>query len=82
MNNGITIIARNLTHTGRKFHVEDFQIVNGCQTTHVLYDQRDNLSDDVLVPLRLICTQDEDVIQDVIKQQINRLRSRMSNFLQ
>jgi AIPR protein len=67
MNNGITIIARDLTRTGSKFHVEDFQIVNGCQTTHVLYDQKDSLSDDVLVPLRLICTQDEDVIQDVIQ---------------
>ena len=67
MNNGITIIARDLTHTGSKFHVEDFQIVNGCQTTHVLYDQRDSLNNDVLVPLRLICTQDEDVIQDVIQ---------------
>jgi len=67
MNNGITIIARDLTHTGSKFHIEDFQIVNGCQTTHVLYDQRDDITDDILVPLRLICTQNEDIIQDVIQ---------------
>jgi hypothetical protein len=80
MNNGITIIARNLTHTGSKFHVEDFQIVNGCQTTHVLYDQRDDLSDDVLVPLRLICTQDEDVIQDVIQATTKQTEIRNEQF--
>jgi hypothetical protein len=37
-NNGITIISRNMTHTTSRFHIEDFQIVNGCQTSHVLFD--------------------------------------------
>jgi hypothetical protein len=34
MNNGITIIARTLQHTASRFQIEDFQIVNGCQTSH------------------------------------------------
>lgn len=67
MNNGITIITRNMTHTQSRFHIEDFQIVNGCQTSHVLYDQRAKLDDSVQVPLRLIWTQDEDVIEDIIR---------------
>lgn len=66
MNNGITIIARNVTHTGSRFVIEDFQIVNGCQTSHVLFDNRDQLDDSVMVPLRLISTQDEEVIEDII----------------
>jgi hypothetical protein len=33
MNNGVTIIARHLQPTGNRFHIEDFQIVNGCQTS-------------------------------------------------
>jgi hypothetical protein len=66
MNNGITIIARNMTHTGSKFVIEDFQIVNGCQTSHVLFDNKDQLDESVLVPLRLIWTQDEEVIEDII----------------
>ncbi len=66
MNNGITIITRNMTHTGARFHIEDFQIVNSCQTSHVLFDQRANLDDTVHVPLRLIWTQDEEVIEDII----------------
>jgi len=67
MNNGVTIIARNVTHTGSRFVIEDFQIVNGCQTSHVLFDNKDELDDTIMVPLKLISTQDEDVIQDIIR---------------
>ena len=54
MNNGLTIIARDLHPTGDKFRVEDYQIVNGCQTSHVLFDQRESLDDSVTIPIRLI----------------------------
>lgn len=67
MNNGITIIARNLQPTGNKFLIEDFSIVNGCQTSHVLFEERSELDDTVMVPIRLIGTQDEDIINDIIK---------------
>lgn len=67
MNNGITIIARNLQPTGNKFLIEDYSIVNGCQTSHVLFEQRDMLDDSVMIPLRLIGTQDEDVINSIIR---------------
>jgi hypothetical protein len=67
MNNGITIIARNLQPTGSKFLIEDYSIVNGCQTSHVLFEQRDKVDDTVMIPLRLIGTQDEDVINSIIR---------------
>lgn len=65
MNNGITIIARVLRRTAHKFHIEDFQIVNGCQTSNVLFEFPGNI-EDVAVPLRLISTDDEDVIQSIV----------------
>ena len=68
MNNGITMIARNLTSLRRdQFRVEDYQIVNGCQTTNVLFDQKDQAGGDIHVPLRLIVTEDEQVIQSIIR---------------
>lgn len=69
MNNGITIIARDLVAVANKFTIEDFQIVNGCQTSHVLFEAaaENALSDSIMVPLRLIVTQDEDVINDIIR---------------
>ena len=67
MNNGVTVIAKTLRTTGNRFFIEDYQVVNGCQTSHVLFDQRAFLDDSVMVPLRLIATQDEDVIASIIK---------------
>ena len=44
MNNGVTIIARGAPkQVGDTFTIERFQIVNGCQTSNVLFDQRDKL---------------------------------------
>jgi hypothetical protein len=67
MNNGITLIARHLQATGNKFFIEDYSIVNGCQTSNVLFEERDTIDDSVIIPLRLIHTQDEDVINAIVK---------------
>jgi hypothetical protein len=67
MNNGVTMITRILRTTGDRFFVQDFQIVNGCQTSHVLHQIVDKLPDTVRVPFRLIHTQDENVIEAVIR---------------
>jgi hypothetical protein len=65
MNNGITIIARNVRQANHRFTIEDFQIVNGCQTSHVVFNE-EGLDDTVCIPLRLIETRDEDVIESII----------------
>lgn len=67
MNNGVTIISRRIQPTGIKFVLEDYQIVNGCQTSNVLYDNRDALDDSVLIPIRLIGTENEIVTNAIIR---------------
>jgi AIPR protein len=60
LNNGVTIVARSLTTRANEFLLEDFQVVNGCQTSNVLYDQRANLRD-LTVPVRIVATQSDDI---------------------
>jgi hypothetical protein len=67
LNNGITIIARKVRPTGNTFYIEDYQIVNGCQTSHVLYHERANITDDVYVPIKIISTDDDDLVNRIIK---------------
>lgn len=67
MNNGVTIIAKAVRQTGTKFVMQNFQVVNGCQTCNVLWTNREQLDPSVLVPLRLISTDNEDVIVDIIR---------------
>ncbi|MBE0672578.1 MAG: AIPR family protein, partial [Anaerolineales bacterium] len=44
-----------------------YQIVNGCQTSHVLFEQAKRDDESVMIPVRLIGTRDEDVINAIIK---------------
>jgi len=67
MNNGVTIIAKTLRSTANRFFIEDYQIVNGCQTSHVLFDRRYDIGDDVMIPLRLISTKNEEITSAIIK---------------
>lgn len=66
MNNGITIITKSLLTTGDKFTMGDFQIVNGCQTSNVLHDNRAKLTEAVRIPIRIIFTTDDAVAESVI----------------
>ena len=61
------MITRMLRTTGDRFTITDFQVVNGCQTSHVLHAKKDDLADTVRVPFRLIHSQDESVIEDIIR---------------
>ncbi|AOX46743.1 AIPR family protein [Microbacterium sp. BH-3-3-3] len=65
LNNGVTLVARGLKSTANKFHVSDYQIVNGCQTSHVLYNSRDKLPDNLGVPFKVIATNDDEVINAI-----------------
>jgi hypothetical protein len=67
MNNGVTVIAKTLRTTANRFYIEDYQVVNGCQTSHVLHDQRNTLDSSVMIPLRLIATKDEEIIGAIVK---------------
>jgi hypothetical protein len=66
LNNGVTIVTRGLQTTGNKFVMSDFQIVNGCQTSHVLFNEKDHLSEHVFVPMKIIATEDEDIINAIV----------------
>lgn len=68
LNNGITIICKELRNIVRtRFLLSDYQIVNGCQTSHVLYNYRDRLSDKVFVVIKIISTTDEETVNRIIK---------------
>ena len=74
LNNGVTIVARQIIPTGDRFCVEDYQIVNGCQTSYVLHETRDNLTAETLVPVRLVATTDP-AIKNSIAKSTNRQTS-------
>lgn len=64
-NNGVTVIAKEIHRTADEFRIEDYQIVNGCQTTNIIFDNVNNL-EGITVPFRLIGSKDNDFISSII----------------
>lgn len=67
LNNGITIVARSINIVGKKFTLGDYQIVNGCQTSHIIFSNQGVLLEDTAVPVKLIEVEDKDIINDIVR---------------
>jgi hypothetical protein len=62
LNNGITVVAYKLTRIRDEFTIHDFSIVNGCQTSNVLYNfKMVNELDALSIPIRIIITDNDEV---------------------
>ena len=66
-NNGITIIAKKVEPIGKKMKLTDFQIVNGCQSSHVLFRNKSSLLEDTHIVVKVIETTDYDFATRVVK---------------
>ena len=67
LNNGITIIAKKIDPVGTKLKLTDFQIVNGCQSSHVLFEERNRIQDGTHVIVKFIETTDQDLAGKIIR---------------
>ncbi|HBW4199320.1 MULTISPECIES: AIPR family protein [Klebsiella] len=67
LNNGITIIAKKVDKVGTKLKLSDFQIVNGCQSSHIIFDNRNIIKDDTNIIIKIIETNDQNVINNIIR---------------
>lgn len=62
----MTIVARKLQRVGTQFTLEDFQIVNGCQTSHVIAAESGATNSAIMIPVKIIATEDEEITRQVI----------------
>ncbi|MCL2289087.1 MAG: AIPR family protein, partial [Bacteroidetes bacterium] len=67
LNNGVTIIADTNVGKSNTFILQNYQIVNGCQTSNVLFECKniENI-DSVLIPLKIVITKDENLRDEII----------------
>ncbi|WP_275099428.1 AIPR family protein [Sedimenticola hydrogenitrophicus] len=66
LNNGVTVVAGNVVPSGDTFQLSRFQVVNGCQTSHVLYERKSDLSDAMYLTVKLIETTNIDLYGRII----------------
>lgn len=66
-NNGVTIICKKLSNIRNKYTLTDYQIVNGCQTSHVLFNNKDEIKGNLQIPIKLIETENDEIVNKIIK---------------
>ena len=66
LNNGVTVVAKSVTPSGDTFRISQFQVVNGCQTSHVLFNNHTAVTDDMYLTVKLIETSDVDLSGQII----------------
>ncbi|WP_175406761.1 AIPR family protein [Bacillus velezensis] len=67
LNNGVTIVADEIRPVGEKFNLINYQIVNGCQTSNVIFDNYNNITErNISLPIRIIATTDENTKNEII----------------
>lgn len=70
LNNGITVVTKQLSPLqNNEYELGEFQIVNGCQTSNMLYLNKESLKihSDLFIPIKLIHSQNNEVISRIVK---------------
>ena len=73
LNNGVTVIAEKIIWAGDKITLQNYQIVNGCQTSNVLYECRGIAGiENVFVPVKIVETQNKSIQVEVTRATNNQ----------
>ncbi|KPU54227.1 AIPR family protein [Bacillus wiedmannii] len=72
LNNGITIVGKSLNKGQGKYTIKNFQVVNGCQTSNILFENRLKLNSDMWVSVKIVITEDDEIINNIVKATNNQ----------
>lgn len=70
LNNGVTIVTKEFTNLrSSDYEISDYYIVNGCQTSNVLFHYGSSVADPakLFVPIKIVHTTDNNVIASLIR---------------
>ncbi|MFC1502811.1 AIPR family protein [Pseudomonadota bacterium] len=70
LNNGVTIVAKEFSNIrSSEYEICDYYIVNGCQTSNVIYEHADKVGDSpfLKIPIKIVHTTDNNIITSLIR---------------
>ena len=81
LNNGVTIISSDVKVQNDKIAVDNYQIVNGCQTSNVLFENYQLIKSDAMVTVKFIEVTDSDVISSIVRATNSQSKVEETQFL-
>jgi hypothetical protein len=67
LNNGITIVCDSFISSNLQIKIKNPQIVNGCQTSHVVFTSKDEALEKAPIIIKLISTESSDITNQIVK---------------
>lgn len=64
--NGITVLAKTVKHDDKQIEVEDYYVVNGCQSLNTLYTNRKHITGDLRILTKFIQVEAGSKLADTI----------------
>lgn len=81
LNNGVTVVAKQVTVVGDDFVLKGYSIVNGCQTSHAIFESRSEIGEEVYLPIKIIASQNSELVSDVIRATNRQTEIKEEQFL-
>lgn len=73
LNNGVTIVAEEISGAGDNITLTNYQIVNGCQTSNVLFENRNVANiDNMHIPVKIIVTENNEIKSNITRATNNQ----------
>jgi hypothetical protein len=73
MNNGVTVVAEDVNGPSDNISIQNYQIVNGCQTSHVLFKNRHNRDlEELFIPIKIIATNNHQIKSEITRATNNQ----------
>jgi hypothetical protein len=80
-NNGITIISPDVKVQSNRISFENYQIVNGCQTSNILFSCKDSIDENTMITIKIIEATDPDIIADIVRATNSQSKVDENQFL-
>lgn len=81
LNNGITIVSPDVRVQSDSISIFNYQIVNGCQTSHVLFRNKDLVDDSTMLTVKVIEVNDENIVNQIVEATNNQSYVADEKFL-
>lgn len=81
MNNGITLISPDLRVQSNEIYISNYQIVNGCQTSNVLFAGQAALDENATLMVKVVETSDQEIVDDIVRSTNRQNKVEEHQFL-
>lgn len=81
LNNGITIVSPDIRVQSDSISLSNYQVVNGCQSSHVLYRNKEFLDENTMITAKVIEVSNPDIVNKIVQATNNQSYVANEKFL-